>query len=341
MGGNLLALIKDFLSDRYQYVSIDGKDSEKSRVTSGVPQGSVLGPTLFVYYINDMPGVVDCNVKVFADDTKAYQSVESEENRIKLQKNIDNLVDWSDEWLMSFNTDKCKMLHLGKNNPQHVYYMKNGENKNILEKTRAEKDLGVVVDAELTFEDHMTGVVKRANRMAGLVMSTISFNDKKVLIPLYKAMIRPILEYGNAVWNPFLRKHINMIDTIQRRFTKRISGFGDKTYEERLRLLGLPSLEFRRIRGNMIEVFKILNGIYDPCTTDTLLTLSADSKTRGHSLKLEKIFVNTRTYKNFFTNSVINHWNNLPADCVNASTVNSFKNKLDKVYSDKMFTTEL
>ena len=187
----------------------------------------------------------------------------------------------------------------------------------------------------------MTGVVKRANRMAGLVMSTISFNDKKVLIPLYKAMIRPILEYGNAVWNPFLRKHINMIETIQRRFTKRISGFGDKTYEERLRLLGLPSLEFRRIRGNMIEVFKILNGIYDPCTTDTLLTLSADSKTRGHSLKLEKIFVNTRTYKNFFTNSVINHWNNLPADCVNASTVNSFKNKLDKVYSDKMFTTEL
>ena len=132
-----------------------------------------------------------------------------------------------------------------------------------------------------------------------------------------------------------------MIETIQRRFTKRISGCKDLSYEERLRHLGLPSLEYRRMRGNMIEVYKILHEIYDPRTTNSLLTLSAETKTRGHSLKVEKKFVNTRSFKCFFTNRIITLWNKLPAECVNAPTVNAFKNRLDRIYSEKMFSTEL
>ena len=184
-------------------------------------------------------------------------------------------------------------------------------------------------------------MVKRANKIAGLLMRTITHKAVSIMIPLFKALVRPILEYGNVVWSPYLKKHINEIESVQRRFTKKIIGLSDLEYEDRLRKLRLPSLEYRRLQGDMIEVYKILQNIYDPCTTKTLLTLSGNEITRGHKYKLTKIFTNTRSYQKFFTIRVTNLWNKLPPEIVSASSLNTFKNLLDNHMKYQMYSTNL
>ena len=128
-----------------------------------------------------------------------------------------------------------------------------------MEATVAEKDLGVIVDPDLRFDEHIHQVVRKATRISGLLMRTISYKTDAIMIPLYKAMIRPRLEYANPVWHPTLRKHINFIEGVQRRFTEKIIGCSSLNYEERLKELNLPSLEYSRVRGDLTEVYKILH----------------------------------------------------------------------------------
>ena len=160
--GNILNWITDFLKDRTQYVSVNGSRSTNSPVTSGVPQGSVLGPVLFIYYINDLPSVTHCSLKIFADDTKAFTTIKSTEDQLKLQKCLDNLTEWTDRWLLRFNSAKCKVLHLGENNPRYNYFIKEGNTVRELLETTSEKDLGVYIDPNLTFNDHIEITVKKS-----------------------------------------------------------------------------------------------------------------------------------------------------------------------------------
>ena len=353
VGGNLLKWIEDFLSDRTQFVSINGNCSEKIKVTSGVPQGSVLGPTLFIYYINDMPTGITCDMKIFADDTKIYSPMTSQAEQTTLQDSLHGLVEWTEKWLVKFNNDKCKVLHMGKNNPEHNYCMKEGTEESILQTTTGEKDLGVIVDPDLNFEQHINEKVKKANSISGLMIRTINYKTKDIMVPLYKTLIRPILEYANAVWSPHLRKYIDSIEGVQRRFTKNIIGMGDMDYEKRLKCLNLPSLEYRRIRGDMIEVFKIMHEYYDPKTTSNLFECQVTNdtnstnnnisnpgmNTRGHVYKLTKLRRNTKSFQEFFTNRIVNLWNSLPKEAVNATSLNAFKNQLDKSLKEYIFTT--
>ena len=341
INGNLLNWVADFLTNRSQFVSINNASSSSVPVTSGVPQGSVLGPILFIYYINDMPDLTDCPMKIFADDTKAYMTINSLNERDKLQNCIDQLVTWTDTWLLRFNTDKCKVLHIGKKNPHFDYFMTNGDNVNKIEETTAEKDLGVIIDPNLDFDTHITNLVKKSNKLVGMLMRTICHKSKDIIIPLYKALIRSILEYGSPVWNPRLRKHIDMLEGVQRRVTRCIIGTKGMSYEERLAFLKLPSLEFRRLRGGLIEVFKIMHNCYDPMTTSSLFQRCTNHQTRGHNHKLTKNTTNTSMFHGFFTNSMINIWNNLALDTVNASSVNAFKNRIDKELREYMTCTNL
>ena len=144
-----------------------------------------------------------------------------------------------------------------------------------------------------------------------------------------------------AVWCPFKKKHINEIEKVQKQFTKQIKGINKLSYSERLSKLKLPSLEYRRLRGDCIEVYKILHHIYDPLTTNSLLTLDLNNITRTNTLKLKKNRVNFKPYQSFFTNRVISIWNRLPRDIVRAESINVFKNKLDAKFKDIMYTTNL
>lgn len=339
--GPLLRWVEDFLTGRSQYVKINCAESATIPVSSGVPQGSVLGPTLFVYFINDLPEVVDCMVSIFADDTKAYTSVEIKEKSEMLQESLNKLVEWSNTWLLQFNKEKCKVMHFGRNNPGCDYYMKDNDAVSKLECTGSEKDLGVVVDQNLSFEDHVNETSKKGSKISGLLVRTITYKDKDIMVPLFKALVRPILEYGNTVWCPYHKKNITQIENVQRHFTKCIVGYRNLSYEERLRALRLPTLEFRRLRGDMIEVFKILHEKYDPKTTKSLLCISDTSSTRGHSLKLTKKTVCTNLYNHFFTNRIVNMWNSLPNEVVTAGSINAFKNRLDKHLSSIMYSTNL
>ena len=337
--GQLLDWIRDFLKDRSQYVTINDKSSSKIPVTSGVPQGSVLGPTLFIYFINDLPSLISIFIKIFADDTKAYLPILSNADRIILQKTIDDMVHWSKIWQLHFNGSKCKVLHLGKNNPCYKYTIEDDNVIKDLEVTVLEKDLGVHVDPLLSFENHISITVKKVRSLSGLIIRSFSFKTIDIMLPIYISKVRLILEYANVVWMPYKRKHIDLIESVQRHFTRYIIGMKEMRYEDRLKSLKLYSLEYRRFRGDMIEVFKMCHGHYDPITTKTLLTYNNKSNTRTNDFKLLKNRVNSTQFLNFFTNRVINPWNKLPREAVNAGSINAFKKHIDHIYREHLYST--
>ena len=337
--GQLLDWIRDFLKDRSQYVTINDKSSSKIPVTSGVPQGSVLGPTLFIYFINDLPSLITIFIKIFADDTKAYLPILSDADRIILQKTIDDMVHWSKIWQLHFNGSKCKVLHLGRNNPCYKYTIEDDNVIKDLEVTVLEKDLGVHVDPLLSFENHISITVKKVRSLSGLIIRSFSFKTIDIMLPIYISKVRLILEYANVVWMPYKRKHIDLIESVQRHFTRYIIGMKEMRYEDRLKSLKLYSLEYRRFRGDMIEVFKMCHGHYDPITTKTLLTYNNKSNTRTNDFKLLKNRVNSTQFLNFFTNRVINPWNKLPREAVNAGSINAFKKHIDYIYREHLYST--
>ena len=281
-----------------------------------------------------MPDNLDCMVKIFADDTKAYSAVSTSEQHSSLQNNIDKLLKWTEDWQIKFNSSKCKVLHLGKNNPMHNYSMEG----NVLETTDAEKDLGVYIDTALSFDHHINESVKKANRTVGMISRYVVNKNKEIMVPLFKSLVRPILEYGNAIWSPSLIRQSTKVENVQRRFTKRVIGIGDLDYHERLRRLNLPSLHYRRRRGDMIEAYKILHEMYDNTSSINDLLKINKSTTRGHPLKLTKQHVHTNLFKSFFTNRIINDWNSLPSSVVMSETINSFKTALDNEWKLSKFS---
>jgi len=168
---------------------------EKISVTSGVPQGSILGPLLFIIYINDLPDSVKCAIKLYADDTKIYQKVNNEEDAAELQENIDAIYKWSLEWQLLFHPDKCHIVHFGKSNIRHNYHM----GDMLLGTTEEEKDLGVVTDNKLRFSKHCDKIVTSCNKILGIMRRNISHIDKTVFNYLYKGIVRPVIEYASTV----------------------------------------------------------------------------------------------------------------------------------------------
>ena len=251
--GRVLQWIRNFLQGRRQRVVIGDGKSSWADILSGIPQGSVLGPILFVIFINDLPDVVACTAKIFADDTKIYQAIKKPEDAARLQQDLNRLAEWSDRWQLHFNMTKCKTLHMGSHNPRNVYDL-NGEP---LDSTPEEKDLGVIIDEGLKFHQHVAKAVSKASRMLGLVKHTFTCLDRTTVPLLFSTMVRPHLEYGNLIWSPRYRRDRLEIEKVQRRATKLICDIRNLPYQERLQALHLPSLEYRRRRGDMIAVFKV------------------------------------------------------------------------------------
>ena len=333
----LLCWVEDFLTGRRQRVCVNGSYSAWSPVVSGVPQGSCLGPVLFVIFINDLPEVVETFCQMYADDTKLFSNSDNEEFRMKIQKDLDNLIQWADRWQLRFNAEKCHTLHLGYGNQYHQYCMKkqNSDEKVKLNPSVVEKDLGVLVDKDLKFTQHIESQVKKANRLLGLIRRSFTFMDKECMKQLFTSLVRPHLEFGNVAWAPYLEKHIKAIENVQHRATKMIPGLKNKPYEERLREMKLPSLRYRRKRGDLIEAFKYTHDFYH--VNQNLLQFDLDSRTRGHKYKLKKQSCRLEVRKNFFSIRIVNEWNNLPASIAEATTLNTFKARLDHHFSEEMF----
>ena len=329
--------IKDFLVGRTQRVGVNGCYSNWADVTSGVPQGSCLGPILFVLFINDLPDVVDSLCQMYADDTKLFANASNQQLREQIQKDLDNLVEWADKWQMRFNAEKCHVLHLGFNNANQDYHMKNhnSSDRTRLKATMEEKDLGVLVDNELSFTKHIATQVSKANRIVGQIRRSFSYLDKDIMRQLFIAFVRPHLEFSNVVWSPHHRKYIDMIERVQRRATKCVPGLKNKTYEERLAEMKLPSLRFRRKRGDLIELYKYTHGLYS--VNESLIHYSEIGHTRGHNLKLKKRSCKLDIRKFFFTFRTVNTWNDLPEEIVNSPSVNTFKTRTDNYFRHELY----
>ena len=324
IGDSITEWIEQWLTDRRQRVVVDGEVSNWKSVLSGVPQGSVLGPILFLIYINDLDDSITSNVLKFADDTKLFRKVNTDGDKQHLQNDLDRLVKWSEKWQMVFNFGKCKCLHTGHRNLNVNYKM----GDIVLGTTVKEKDLGVTISADMKVSEQCGIAASKGNQILGLIRRNITYKGQKLIIPLYKAIVRPHLEYCIQAWRPYRKKDIDTLERIQRRATKMIPKLRDLSYEERLKECGLTTLETRRLRGDQIEVFKILNG-YENIARNMFFSLNKDSRTRGHEVKLAKDQCRLDIRKHSFSQRTINEWNKLSTDCVTASSVNMFKNKVD------------
>ena len=317
--GGTLEIIQDFLADRWMRVGVGDHFSELTRVISGVPQGSILGPLLFLLYINDLPEAIKSKVFLFADDLKMIANPFDKE---VVDDDLRSLEIWENTWLLKFNTAKCKVLHFDINsNPCNDYVLDGSK----LEVVDVERDLGLLISKDLRWDEQVKGSLCKANQTIAWITRNVICKSKEVMKKIYICLIRPHLEYCVQLWSPVAAHGswgtIYEIEKVQRKFTNLIDDIGTLQYGTRLAELNLTTLAERRIRGDLIETFKIVNNVVD--YGHDIFTLGRSGRNIvSCGLKVSSF------RKKFFSERVIQYWNVLPNFVKLSSSVNSFKANL-------------
>ena len=324
---DLLKWISEFISDRSQRVLIGESLSTTLPITSGIPQGSVIGPVLFNIYINDIVNIArgSCNLGIFADDVKIFQQ-STDGNFLELTESLHELSLWSNIWQLAPSPNKCKSITFGRNIIDQTYHL----NGSLIQKVSNVRDLGIIFTHDLKFSLHCQTISSKAISRAYLVLKCFTLTDPKILMKAYFTYVRPIIEYCTQIWNPYLVKDIKCVEKVQKYFTKQVcrrGHFNCEDYRARLRIFGLQSLEYRRIFFDLVFVFKLINKLVDIPYEDFFVM--TESITRGHSLKLKPVdrhHCNIRNY--FFTHRIIGVWNSLPDYIISSHSLHSFKSRL-------------
>ena len=250
--GHVLNWVRAFLGSRSQRVVIEGEESESIPVTSGVPQGSVLGPILFLININDLPDEVCSQVRLFADDTALYLTMESEDSGSTLQSDLDILSMWETRWDMEFNPSKCQVVHVaGSKRPVKRDYILHGQ---VLESVTCAKYLGVDISGSLTWNSHIDRITGSANRTLGFVQRNIKTRMSKVRETAYNTLVRPQLEYASAVWESHNKNRISQIEQVQRRAARWTVSYFDReaSVTKIVQDLGWRTLDQRRADARLV-----------------------------------------------------------------------------------------
>ena len=326
--GNTLLWIKNFLSNRTQQVVVEGEMSSIGQVTSGVPQGSVLGPTLFLAYINDISNNISSKVRLFADDTILYRQINSPSDCRILQRDLQQLEFWEQTWQMDFNASKCHVLSVSKKKKPIVStYILHGEQ---LQQVNSAKYLGVEISQDLSWSKHINNITSKANKTSAFVHRNLRGCPHQVQAKCYKTLVRPVLEYSSSVWDPSQQCLITNLEMVQRRAARRIlHDFQPTTSASALvAKLELDPLSLRRKSTKATMLYKITNSLVDSTPERPWLT-PAPRQLRGHGKKFLNPSCRTNILKHSFFPSAIRLWNEAPAEAVNASTPQAFKSIIE------------
>ena len=319
--------IEAFLEDRHQTVVVQGWESDRVSVDSGVPQGSVLGPTLFLYYINDIAEHLASTVRLFADDTIAYLAVKQADDCDILQSDLDKLSDWEHKWKMSFHPDKCQVLPITKKKHKIDFnYKLNGHS---LERVTSAKYLGSTINDKLDWGEHINNICNKANKTLGFLRRNLNIGSTSVKATAYKSFVRPTVEYACTVWDPHQKSSILHLEKVQRRGARYVKNrfHNRSSVSSMLHDLEWVSLEARRREARLVMLYKIRSGLV---AIDPSKHLKQPTRMSRHMYPHTYQLPHTSTsYKlHSFFPKTIRDWNALPPVVAEASTLETFKTNL-------------
>ena len=328
--GDLYGWLNNYVIGRKQSTVLDGVQSPYLSVQSGVPQGSVLGPILFSIFINDLPDYLisrnisqSVSLKLFADDIKSYQAVNTLEDAFEFQNVINTVINWCDYWQLKVNLSKCTVLHVGHSNKHFKY----GINGIPIPSTPMVKDLGLLIDETLSFSSHIASIVSRARARCNIFLKSFLTRDLLVMRKFFVIYVRPLLEYCSPIWSPTSKSDVKHLESVLRYFSNLIPTCRFLPYKRRLVLLSLSSLQYRRTILDLVYLYSIITGETDLSLSGHLVFIPP-SITRGHNLKIIPPQLHyTSSMRNFLSRTVP-VWNALPISVLNVQSKSAFKSKL-------------
>ena len=317
---------KGHLAGRTQQVILEGVTSSAAPVQSGVPQGSVLGPLLFLLYINDLPNCVSdgSTVRLFADDCILYHNIRTEQDAIKLQQDLVSLQQWEGDWLMEFHPKKCQVMHVtNKRKCLEYTYKIHGHTLDVVDSA---KYLGINIHKTLKWNHHINHVTKKANSTSAFLRRNIHQCPQDTKALCYKTLIRPLTEYASVIWDPYTAENITKLEMVQRRAARMV--FSDyrttSSVSAMINQLNWPTLQERRAQAKATMMYRIVYQMIDIPSTILVPTISP----RGNNITFLVPFARTLTYQKSFFPDGIRIWNSLPSEAVSKTSIDSFKSQI-------------
>ena len=332
--GNLLNWIKDYMSGRHQKVVLNGVESNVCYLEAGVPQGSILGPLLFLIYINDIVEDMECNINIFADDTSVQQSIIDITSFEKVNRDLQRLTVFGKQWLILFNALKTEYMIISRqrNRPNHPNIFLNGEP--ILEVDQ-HTHLGLTISNTLSWSVHINRVIAKADKRLNVIRRCQKVLPRSCKEMLYKTTIRPVLDYGDIIYDACLKAESDAIEKCQRKAALICTGAFRLTSTERLlNELGWGKMENRRKVHRLTQFFKILKSLTPPYLRNicNLIPHNTDTYNLRRNNSLLVPFIRKEVFSKSFFPKTIREWNNLSLELKESDSINIFKEKLKRLY---------
>jgi len=321
-----LVWIRNFLKHRSQRVVVSGEKSGWSEVISGVPQGTVLGPLLFLLYINDLPNNINSHVRLFADDCIIYRVIKNDQDPPLLQEDLHTLGKWANLWQMKFNSKKCFVMRI--THARSTVYFPYTLSEDLLTPVDSHPYLGVHISNKLNWNNHIQKMCAKANRSLGFIRRNLYSCNQSTKLQAYTSLVRPLLEYSSAVWDPHTKKNIDLLESIQKRAARFIlNDYESKTpgsATQMVKSLGLEPLEIRRKTRRLCVFHQARLGQPSIPIGDLLHPVLRQSR-HLHQNCYSNISASKDCYKQSFVPRTIQDWNTLPYNVTTIPGPENFK----------------